>query len=79
MLFIRTLYFSNEESVVDNHCYQITTKFTIGIKDNHESQCPTIYWLPSLRKRRYRAASIASSSSSITTDLPLSYDVAVIQ
>ena len=36
---------SDENSIVDNHCYHITTKFAVGIKENQE-QLPTLYRLP---------------------------------
>ena len=27
---------SDEKAIVDNHCYHITTKFAVGIKENQE-------------------------------------------
>ena len=59
---------SVEKSIVDNHCYHITTKFRVGIKENQE-QRPTLYWLPKLHKRPYKARFIANSSSCTTTEM----------
>ena len=33
-----------QKSIVDNHCYHITTKFAVGIKENQE-KLHTLYWL----------------------------------
>ena len=57
---------SGEKSIVDNHCYHITTKFAVGIKENQE-QLSTSYWLPELHKRHYQARFNANSSSCTTT------------
>ena len=60
--------FSDEKSIIDNHCYHITTKFAVGIKENQE-QPPTLYWVPKLHKRPYKARFIANSSSCTTTEV----------
>ena len=46
----------------------MTAKFAVGIKENQE-HLPTLYWLPKLHKRPYKAAFIANSSSRTTTEL----------
>ena len=61
--------FSDEKSIVDNHCYHITTKFAVGIKENQE-QLTTSYLLPKLHKRPYKTRFIANSSSCTTIELP---------
>ena len=58
---------SGEKSIVDNHCYHITTKFAVDIKENPE-QLSTLYWLPELHKR-HQARFNANSSSCTTTVL----------
>ena len=59
---------SDEKSVVNSHCCHITAKFAVGIKENQE-QLPTLYWLPKLHKRPYKARFIANSSSCTITEL----------
>ena len=46
-----------EKSVVNGHCNHLALKF------------PTMYWLPKLHKRPYKARFIANSSSCTTTEL----------
>ena len=58
----------DEKSIVDNHCYHITTKFAVSIKEN-KKQLPTLYRLPKLHKRPYKARFVANSSSCTTTEL----------
>ena len=55
-------------SVVDNYFYHMTTKFTVGTKESRE-QLTTLYWLPKLHKRPYKARFIANSSSCTATEL----------
>ena len=59
---------SDEKSIVDNHCYHITIKFAVGIKENQE-QIPTLYWLTKLYKRPYKACFITNYSSCTITEL----------
>ena len=59
---------SDEKSIVDNHCYHITTKFAVSIRENQE-QLSTLYWLPKRHKRPYKTRLIANSSSCTTTEL----------
>ena len=59
---------SDEKSIVDNHCYNIATKFVVCIEENQE-QLPTLYWLPKLQKRPYKARFIANSGSFTNTEL----------
>ena len=59
---------TDEKSVVYDHCCHTATKFDVSIKEGPE-RLPTIYWLPKLHKRPYRARFIAKSSSCTTTEL----------
>ena len=59
---------ADEQSVHFDHCCHTATKFAVSIKEDHE-RFPTIYWLPKLHKRQYKARFIANSSSSTTTKL----------
>ena len=61
-------FLSEEKPIVHNHCYHITSKFTVGVKENQE-QLPSLYWLPNLNKRPYKARFIANSSSCTTIEL----------
>ena len=54
--------------MVSNHCSHTATKFAVSIKDD-QNKLPTIYWLPKLHKRPYKARFIANSSSCTTTEL----------
>ena len=58
----------DERSVVNTHSIDITAKFAVSIKEK-QSRLPTLYWLPKLHKRPYKARFIANSSSCITTVL----------
>ena len=60
----------DEKSVVFDHCCHTATKFAVSIKENQESH-PTIYWLPKLYKKPYKARFIANSSSCTTNKLTL--------
>ena len=46
----------------------MTTKFAVGNKENQD-QLLTLYWLPKLHKRLYKARFIANSTSCTTTEL----------
>ena len=43
-------------------------KFSVGVKERQD-KLPTMYWLPKLHKRPYKARFIANSSSCTTTEL----------
>ena len=49
------------------HCCHTATKFAVSIKEDQE-RLPTIYWLPQLYKRPYKACFILNSSSCTTTE-----------
>ena len=55
-------------SVKVTHSIDITAKFAVSIKEMHD-RLPTLYWLPKLHKRPYKARFIANSSSCTTTNL----------
>ena len=48
---------ADERSIVNTHSIDITAKFAAGIKENEDKR-PTLYWLPKLHKRPYKARSI---------------------
>ena len=52
---------STDESIVNIHSIDITAKFAVGIKESQD-KLPTLYWLPKLHKRPYKARFIADSS-----------------
>ena len=54
--------------VVNSHSIDITAKFAVSIKEKQD-RIPTLYWLPKLHKRPYRARFIANSISCTTTVL----------
>ena len=57
-----------EKSVVNGHCNHLALKFSVCVKE-HQDRLPTMYWLPKLHKRPYKARFIANSSSCTTTEL----------
>ena len=59
---------TDERSIVNTHSIDITAKFAVNIKEKQDS-LPTLYWLPKLHKRPYKARFIANSSSCTTTVL----------
>ena len=61
---------SSEEvkSVVNGHCNHLALKFSVCVKERQDRP-PTMYWLPKLHKRPYKARFIANSSSCTTTEL----------
>ena len=59
---------ADNKSVDFYHCCHTATKFAVSIKEDHK-RLPTIYWLPKLHKRPYKARFIANSSSCTTTEL----------
>ena len=58
----------DEKSVVYSHSNEIPNKFAVDVKE-HKDRLPTMYWLPKLHKRQYKARFIANSSSCTTTKL----------
>ena len=57
-----------EKSVVNGHCNHLALKFSVCVKERQD-RLPTMYWLPKLHKRPYKARFIANSSSCTTTEL----------
>ena len=60
--------YTEEISIVNNHSIDINAKFAMSIKEKQD-RLPTLYWLPKLHKRPYKARFIANSSSCTTTVL----------
>ena len=58
----------DEKSVVYSHSNEIPNKFTGYVKERQD-RLPTMYWLPKLHKRPFKARFIANSSSYTTTEL----------
>ena len=58
----------DEKSVVYSHSNVIPNTFPVDVKERQDS-LPTMYWLPKLHKRPYKARFIANSSSCTTTEL----------
>ena len=59
---------TDERSIVNTHSFDITAKFAVSIKVKQD-KLPTLYWLPKLHKRPYKARFIANSSSCTTAIL----------
>ena len=59
---------TDEKPVANKHCNHSIIKFAVGITESQE-RLPTLYWLPKLHKRPYKARFIANSSSCTTTSL----------
>ena len=57
-----------EKSVVNGNCNHLALKFSVCVKERQD-RLPTMYWLPKLHKRPYKARFIANSSSCTTTEL----------
>ena len=57
----------DEKSVVYSHSNEIPNRFAVYVKERQD-RLPTMYWLPKLHKRPYKARFIANSSSCITTE-----------
>ena len=57
-----------EKSVVNGHCNHLALKFSVCVKERQD-RLPTMYWLPTIHKRPYKARFIANSSSCTTTEL----------
>ena len=56
----------DEKSVVYSPSNEIPNKFAVDVKECQD-RLPTMYWLPKLHKRLYKARFIANSSSCTTT------------
>ena len=57
-----------EKSVVYSQSDEIPNKFAVDVKERQD-RLPTMYWLPKLHKRPYKARFIANSNSCTTTEL----------
>ena len=58
----------DENSVVYIHSNERPNKFSVDVKERQD-RLPTMYWLPKLHKRPYKARFIANSSSCTNTEL----------
>ena len=58
----------DEKAVVYSHSNEIPNKFAVDVKERQD-RLPTMYWLPKLHKRPYKAMFIVNSSSCATTEL----------
>ena len=58
----------DEKSVVYSHSNEIPKTFAVDVKERQD-RLPTMYWLPKLHKRLYKARFIVNSSSCTTTEL----------
>ena len=54
--------------IVDGHGCHTALNFGVKAKENQD-KVPTLYWLPKLHKKPYKARFIANSSSCTTTEL----------
>ena len=59
---------TDKMSVVNAHLNDLPVKFSVCV-DEGQDKLPTMYWLPKLHKRPYKARFIANSSSCTTTEL----------
>ena len=58
---------TDEVSVVNAHLNDLPVKFSVCVNEGQD-KLPTMYWLPKLHKRPYKARFIANSSSCTTTE-----------
>ena len=58
----------SERVIVDGHGCHTALHFGVKAKENQD-KVPTLYWLPKLNKKPYKARFIANSSSCTTTEL----------
>ena len=58
---------TDEVSVVNAHLNDLSVKFSVCVNEGQD-KLPTMYWLPKLHKRPYKARFIANSSSCTTTE-----------
>ena len=59
---------AEERSEVNDHICHSATKLAVCVTEGQD-KVPTLYWLPKLHKRPYKARFIANSSSCTTTEL----------
>ena len=59
---------TDEMSVVNAHLNDLPVNFSVCVNEGQD-KLPTMYWLPKLHKRPYKARFIANSSSCTTTEL----------
>ena len=59
---------TDEVSVVNAHLNDLPVMFSVCVNEGQD-KLPTMYWLPKLHKRPYKARFIANSSSCTTTEL----------
>ena len=59
---------TDEVSVVNAHLNDLPVKFSVCVNEGQD-KLPTMYWLPKLHKRPYKARFFANSSSCTTTEL----------
>ena len=53
---------------MNGHCNHLALKFPVCVRERQD-RLPTMYWLPKLHKKTYKARFIANSSSCTTTEL----------
>ena len=53
---------------MNGHCNHLALKFSVCVKERQD-RLPTMFWLPKLHKKTYKARFIANSSSCTTTEL----------
>ena len=58
----------SERVIVDGHGCHTALHFGVKAKENQD-KVPTLYWLPKLHKKPYKARFIANSSFCTTTEL----------
>ena len=66
---------NDETSVFNAHLNELLFKFSVCINEDQD-KLPTMYWLPKLHKRPYKARFISYSSSCTTTELSASISLA---
>ena len=59
---------TDEKTVVNSHLNDLPYKFAVNVKERQD-RLPTMYWLPKLYKRPYKARCIANSNSCTTNEL----------
>ena len=57
---------TDEKTVVNSHSNDLPYKFAVNVKERQD-KVPTMYWLPKLHKRPYKAGLFANFSSCTTT------------
>ena len=59
---------TDEKTVVNNHSNDMPYNVAVNVRERQD-KLPTMYWLPKLHKRPYKAKFIANSSSCTPTEL----------